>query len=58
MPNCLHNSEMLTPSGRSGLNSIIWRRMVAVRVFGTSHYREVRPLPRASENRCYLSAMS
>ena len=36
MPSCLH-SEMLIPSGRSGSNSMIWRRIVAVNVFGTSH---------------------
>jgi len=40
MPSCLQISEMLTPSGRSGLNSMIWRRIAAVNVCGTSNYRQ------------------
>ena len=58
MPNCLHSSEMLTASGRSGLNSMIWRRIVAVNVFCTPNYRKSHGHTRAVEDACYLSAMS
>jgi len=51
MPIWLQKSEMLTASGTSGLNSMIWRRIDAVNVFGTSHYREVRGQPPGRENR-------
>ena len=56
MPSCLHNSEMLTASGRSGLNSMIFRRVDADNVFGTSHSKRHGPgelaKPRDTCKRC------
>ena len=58
MPSCLHYIEMLAASGRSVLYSMIFRRIDADNVFGTSHYQKavVEPRPAntlATHQRCH-----